>query len=142
MAYENVNVSKLNTVLSSMSNIKQNAKKLQNFKNGISYGSWQGNTRTKIIKAMEKMIDLYNELDSYVNDCKQATYYIYEYQNLDSQNDKYNSKMNLENRKIKNADETEDTSDEESLVRMYKNKISNNNYKKSELMKKIENLIN
>ncbi len=142
MAYESVNVNSLANSLNEIDNIKLNAKKLQDLLGQMTYEGWGGNTKPKIKSSINKMSKLCDEINDYISKYKQAANYIREYQELDEQNDKYNSKINNENRKIRQADDGEDTSAQEDSIKKYKGNISSNNSKKNELKRKIENLIN
>lgn len=142
MAYENVNINKLNNSLNSLENIKYNKNALKKVASSLNASNWSENSRLRIKTALEEIDSIYENIEQYIEDCKQAAMCIQEYKELDNQNKQYQSKVDINNKKMKNASEDDDTSDLEYKIFSYKNSIAANNAKKSNLKDKINNLIN
>lgn len=142
MAYENVNTNKLKSSINTIESISCNKKELKKIANSLNASNWSENSRVRIKNALEEMVDVYEDIEKYLEKCKTAADYIEQYKKLDNKNKQYQNKVNSNNRKIKNAGEDDDMSDLENKVFSYKNDIAANNTKKNNLKEKINNLIN
>lgn len=142
MAYENVNINKLISSINSIDNINSNKNELKKVANSLNASNWSENSRVRIKNALEEMVDVYEDIEKYLEKCKTAADYIEQYKELDSKNKQYQNKVDSNNKKIKSAGGNDDISDLENKVFSYKNNIAANNTRKNNLKEKINSLIN
>ena len=142
MAYENINVYVLRSTLYTIKNIKINKYGLKNVGCELTSDGWSGNTRNRIISAIDKTTEYHDAIIDYINNLLQATDYIEEYKNLDKENEAFDNRVNIVQRRINNLSSDVDSSLLKNDVNNYKNRISSNNSKKSELQRKINELVN
>lgn len=141
MDFENLNVNKLRSSLSSLNDISNNKNSLKKVSDSLSASNWTENSRVRIKNALDEMNAIYDEIEKYISKCTTAADYIEQYKALETQNKQYQYKLESSKKQIKNASEEYDTSSLEKKVNQYESSIYKNNSKKNILKEKIINLI-
>lgn len=143
MAYENINVYKLKSSLNKIDNISSS--KITSLANNLSVNHWSGASRGRIKIALDKLASEYGEITKETKRFKTVADYIDEYKDLEKQNDTYNRKITYYKALLlMYLDESQAYQREQTKrkIQECKNRISNNNSRKNQLVNQINNLIN
>ena len=141
MAFQNCNANKLNSTLSRLDNISY--EKIDTLINEMDYNDWQSNSRTRIIDALNMIKDEYKIIQNKIKNYKQAGAYIEEYQELEDDYNNYRKKVDKYKDKLSNCDKDDLMYNfYDNKLDSYNSKVSNNKSRMSELMRKINNLVN
>lgn len=85
MAYENIDVNKLNSALEKLDNI--NSDSLANLKNNLTSDQWESTVRTRITTAMTTLLKEYDTLTEDIENSKNIKVKIKKYQDIKEEYD-------------------------------------------------------
>lgn len=139
MAFQNCNVNKLNNSLNKLDNISY--EKIDTLINEMNSNDWQSNSRTRIIDALNKIKNEYKSIQNKVKNYKQASVYIEEYKELESDYNSDRKKVDKYKDKLNDCDEN-DIAYYNNKINQYNSNVSNKKQKMNDLMQKISDLVN
>lgn len=141
MAYENVNVYKLDNALNKLDNI--NADKVKNLISSIQSEQWQSLSRVKIISALNVIISEINAIQKEIKTYKTVASYIEEYKEVENDVDNYDSKLSSYKKKLDRVDEDDSWSKDyyQDKVDSYESKLSSKRSRLNTIKNKINNLM-
>lgn len=139
MAFQNCNVNKLNNSLNKLDNISY--EKIDTLINEMNSNDWQSNSRTRIIDALNKIKNEYKTIQNKVKNYKQASVYIEEYQELESDYNSDRKKADKYKDKLNDCNEN-DIAYYNNKINQYNSSVSSKKQKMNDLMQKISNLVN
>ena len=103
MAYENIDVNKLKTALSTINNI--NNSKIDNLVQRMDSEQWQSPVRSRFQTALSNISKQYASLKKDIDTYKEIANYIEKYKHAKSDYDRLNDNVNYYNNKLNSLDE-------------------------------------
>ena len=122
MAYENIDVNKLKTALSTINNI--NNSKIDNLVQRMDSEQWQSPVRSRLQTALSNISKQYASLKKDIDTYKEIANYIEKYKHAKSDYDSLNDNVNYYNNKLNSLDEN--SSFYEYNKNYFKSKLDNN----------------
>ena len=143
MAYENINVSRLQSDLTKLKQIVTNKNKLDRVANSLNSAGWEGNSRNQFKKAMKTTTNYHNQIIKYIERFQQAAGYIKQYQDIQKNKKEAANNAQNQNSKLKGMNKKDSNYDSvKNNINRYNNEVNSCNQRLSELQQKIESLIN
>ncbi len=142
MAYENIDVDKLNQAFNSIGQIT--CKSVTSLKNKLDDKSkWDSVGRKRIINALEELEKEYSSLLEDISKFDDVVPLIEEYKTLEQENSNYNKQLSIQKSNLSNvSDDDETKSDIQKKISKYSNSIESNNQRKQKIVNQVQNIIN
>ena len=141
MAYQNCNVNKLQSALNTVDNISY--EKIEDLIGSMNSNDWESKSNARIKNALREIVNEYKTIQKKINNYKEASNYIEEYQEVEDDYNNYRKKVDKYKDKLSNCDKDDLMYNfYDNKLDSYNSKVSNNKSRMSELMRKINNLVN